>query len=220
MQAGFSIADVFAEDAENIPHYLMKGFSEKFELDLWEGFHKIMLGTFEKMQEGDQASAMLFKMFAPVMPMYLLQMKGKLDVDVDPEDIAALMSLPQAEMAQANLHSLLSSMTSWGTLDDMELIQMTENETNEYVLPIWNGVPGHENFENTMDAVEGFLAFVTPLFKQDFFTEEAKQSFGEKMDAMGRRAETRIFPHFVSLLLGDHIEIEGGARISPHLEYY
>jgi hypothetical protein len=31
----------------------MKGFSEKLELELWEGFHKVMIATFEKMQEGD-----------------------------------------------------------------------------------------------------------------------------------------------------------------------
>lgn len=47
--AGFSLADVFAEDANDVPSYIMQGFSEKFEIDLWEGFHKVMLSTFEKM---------------------------------------------------------------------------------------------------------------------------------------------------------------------------
>lgn len=101
---GFSVKDVFAEDAEPIPNYAIKGFSEKLDVELWEGFHKVMISTFEKMQEGDQASAMLMKMVAPMMPMYLMQLKAKLEIDVDQEDVAALMDLPQAEMAKANVH--------------------------------------------------------------------------------------------------------------------
>lgn len=96
-------------------------------------------------------------MFAPVMPLYLLQVKGKLDVDLDPADVAALMQLPQAEMAKANVHQLLSGMSPWGTLDDLELIHMTENEANESVPAIWSGVEGHEDFASPMDAVEGLL---------------------------------------------------------------
>jgi hypothetical protein len=80
----------------------MKGFSEKFEVELWEGFHKVMISTFEKMQEGDQASAMLMKMAAPMLPVYLMQLKAKLEIDIDQDDVSAIMGLPQAEMAQAN----------------------------------------------------------------------------------------------------------------------
>lgn len=58
--AGFSLEEMFGEEADPIPNYLMKGFSEKFDIKLWDGFHKTMLSTFKAMQEGDQASAMIF----------------------------------------------------------------------------------------------------------------------------------------------------------------
>lgn len=51
--SGFSLEEMFSPNSENIPHYLMQGFSEKFEVDLWEGLHKVMLKTFEKMEEGN-----------------------------------------------------------------------------------------------------------------------------------------------------------------------
>ena len=44
------------------------------------------------------------KMVAPMMPIYLMQLKAKLEVDIDQDDVSALMDLPQAEMAKANVH--------------------------------------------------------------------------------------------------------------------
>lgn len=50
-----------------------------------------MIDTYKKMTEGDQQSAMVFQMFAPSLPMYMLQFKGKLDVELDPEDVMSLL---------------------------------------------------------------------------------------------------------------------------------
>jgi hypothetical protein len=59
-------------------------------------------------------------------------------------------------------------MSPWGTLDDLELIQQTENDANEYVLPVWNGIEGHENFESPMQAVDAFFGIITPLLLGPF----------------------------------------------------
>lgn len=182
-----------------------------------------MISTFEKMQEGDEASAILMKMVAPMMPVYLMQLKAKLEIDIDEDDVAALMDLPQAEMAKANVHQFLSGMSAWGTLDDMELIQMAENDVNEYVLPVWHGIEGHEEFESTEQAVDKFFEVVTGLMKQDFTEDGEGPNEVEKVlghEGCGRRVESRLFPHVMSLVMGDQIEVEVGSRPFTGVEKY
>lgn len=49
VSAGFSPKEIFLPDAEFLPNYVLKGFSEKFDISLWDGFHKVMINMFEKM---------------------------------------------------------------------------------------------------------------------------------------------------------------------------
>jgi hypothetical protein len=49
---GFNFTELFSEDAEPIPHYLMKGATKKTELNLWDGFHKTMINFAKKMISG------------------------------------------------------------------------------------------------------------------------------------------------------------------------
>ena len=118
---------------------------------------------------------MIFRMFAPSVPVYLIQFKGELDVDLDPEDIASLMTLPQAEMAQVNVHELLAGVCPWGTLDDMELINMTSEEAEEIMtnLPsIWGGVEGHKDFKDPFEAVEALAAKFVPVLGMNFVDDD------------------------------------------------
>lgn len=40
------------------------------------------------------------------------------------------------------------------------------------------------------------------------------------MEGFGRRFEKRLAPHFLSLILGNQIDVELGVRLTPHLEKY
>jgi hypothetical protein len=71
---------------------------------------------------GDNMSQMFLSTFTAVIPLYLMQVEADLDVDLDPKDVAAVLNLPQAQMTQTNLHSLMTTMSPYGTIDDMELI--------------------------------------------------------------------------------------------------
>lgn len=165
-------------------------------------------------------SAMLVKLVAPMMPMYLMQLKAKLEIDLEEDDVAALMDLPQAEMAKANVHQFLSGMTPWGTLDDLELIQQVENDTNEYVLPVWNGVEGHEDFASPMEAVDAFFGKLTPILKGEWNEETMDKLQDFLFSGCGRSVEKRLFPHIASIIMGDEIEVEAGVRLSPDAEKY
>lgn len=123
-----------------------------------------------------------------------------------------------------NAHSLMSTMNPWGTLDDMELINMSEEQADDLdTTEIWHGVEGHENFKDPMEAVEALAAIFAPLFAQSFAEEDmekVKDSFGDKLDALERKFAVKLIPHALSIAIGDQIEVECGMRLSAHLEQY
>jgi hypothetical protein len=43
-------------------------------------------------------------------------------------------------MAKVDAHSLLSGMSPWGTLDDLDLINQDAEDFEDKV-PLWHGVP-------------------------------------------------------------------------------
>ena len=61
-------------------------------------------------------------MLAPMLPFYMLRLNGKLDIELEPQDIKILLEMPKMEMANVNAHNLLTAMSPWGTFNDMELI--------------------------------------------------------------------------------------------------
>jgi hypothetical protein len=97
-------------------------------------------------QEDEEfVSKFLGSALSKIVPALLVSVRGSFEFVVDSESIADLLKLPQAEMAQANAHSLLVGMSPWGTLDDLELINLEADEDQE-ITPIWHGVPGHDEF--------------------------------------------------------------------------
>lgn len=107
-----------------------------------------------------------------------------------------------------NVHALISGMSPWGTYDDVELINMEENDANEYVLPIWNGIEGHEDFESPIQAVHAFFAKIKPFFEVDVMAmggdawmDECK--IDDFMEGLGRNFEMRLPGHLMSILMGD-----------------
>lgn len=108
------------------------------------------------MKEGDHESFKLFRMLAPALPFYVMKMSGKFDVELDPEDLTNLLQMPQAQMANVNAHGLLSSMSKWGTLDDMELIHYEDEEGDGPAF--WKGsFENYKSIESPGDAVQAFF---------------------------------------------------------------
>jgi len=119
---GFDPEQLFKEDAPAIPEFILKGFNVHKQFNMWEGFHKVLINLFKEMEKGNEKSGLLFQMLSPMLPFYLMRLNGKLDVELDPMDIRILLEMPQAEMANVNVHNLLTAMSPWTTFDDLELI--------------------------------------------------------------------------------------------------
>jgi len=86
---GFNLAEMFAEDAEPIPNYIMKGMSEKLEVNMWDQFHKTIL---EMVKSGE--NAVNPKMLGMMLPLMIAKVTGSFAVDVSPTDVAEMMGLP------------------------------------------------------------------------------------------------------------------------------
>lgn len=99
----------------------------KTTICMWEGFFDAaLIGMQTTMLANDmpedQQRGMLMKLSAMIFPFYTSEFQGKVDVDLDPEDVAKLTKLPMAQMMNINADTMLSTMTPFGTNDDTEMI--------------------------------------------------------------------------------------------------
>ena len=130
------------------------------------------------MDEADQEkmskSLKLVKKMAPILPLFIAEVDGKFDVDITPEDVATIMELPQAALAKMNVHSLISSMSPWGTLDNLELIQNDDEDAD--VSPIWAGFPERDEWTTEKHAIDNFFKrfqkVITCMYTREFPEEE------------------------------------------------
>jgi len=86
---GFNLAEMFAEDAEPIPNYIMKGMSEKLEVNMWDQFHKTILEMVKSGENGVNP-----KMLGMMLPLMIAKVTGSFAVDVSPTDVEEIMGLP------------------------------------------------------------------------------------------------------------------------------
>ena len=161
--------DVLAEDAEQIPYYINQGFSKKIEYDLWRNFVTALVPTFDKLAPGSGSDTKLRaekfnSVLGACLPLFALQMKGKLGVDLNTQAVSDILKIPKAEIANTNVWELMQGFSAWGTTDDMELIRMTENEVDSETAPIWANVDGHENFQTPNEALNALVKVFIPFF--------------------------------------------------------
>ena len=153
LKLGFSLEDFFSPEAKPVHEYTCQGFTTKTTINLWEGFHETLISAVEDAMKGKEGAntMMLVQMATFAMPFYMTELQGKVDVDLDPEDIAKLFKLPMAQTMNMNANTILSSATPFTTNDDVEMILDPEG--------IWNEFPDHTKWtENTRDcAVEAVL---------------------------------------------------------------
>jgi len=101
MTTGFNLEELLAEEAEPIPNYIMKGMSEKIQLNLWDGFHKTCLCAAKEFlanpEEAKPETGIKFSFisgFHMLLPLFITNVNGKFAVDVKSEDLESIMGLP------------------------------------------------------------------------------------------------------------------------------
>jgi len=87
---GFNLAEMFAEEAEPIPTYIMKGIAVKKEINMWDQFHKTIIAMVKNEEEMREKP----KFLAMMLPLMVCKVTGSFAVDVSPTDVAEMMGLP------------------------------------------------------------------------------------------------------------------------------
>jgi len=106
-----------------------------------------------------------------------------MDYDVKPSDIESMMGLPQAAMAKVNAHQLLTSMSPWGTCDDLELCHQTEEDAGDMAVPIWLGFEDRKAWTKPEDCFDSFCKRMSDIIA----TQKDKKELPENlMSGMNR----------------------------------
>lgn len=89
---GFNLADMFAEEAEPIPNYIMKGMAVKKEVNMWDQFHKTIIAMVKN--GGGEENRVNPKILGMMLPLMIAKVTGSFAVDISPKDVEELMGLP------------------------------------------------------------------------------------------------------------------------------
>jgi len=112
-------------------------------------------------------------------------------------------------MANMSVHTLLTSMSPWGTLNDQELIDLEEDE-DEDVTPIWKGF----NVEGMtpVDMVNAFTKRISDIFEILKVGEDGldTEKGSKLMEGIKDESFKMKIPHAISMAIDDHIEGEVG----------
>lgn len=97
----FTVEELFAKDAKPIPDFFLRGFSTKVDINLWDGFLKLLLDSFRDMKlesEEKEDRAMLHRnIIMPLMPMYIFQLNGSLETKINQQGVERMFNLPEVK---------------------------------------------------------------------------------------------------------------------------
>jgi hypothetical protein len=142
--------------------FALQGIAIRKNVEMWDGF----ISTIVKMmtpEEGEEPNEMLMKMLLPMLPAYLLQFRGTLDIDVDEEAIAEIWETVK-EMAPEEAKNLIEGGNN-NALDALTDIKgFNHGETSKFAgktkMEIvndeegpWKYISGHKDVKTPQEAV-------------------------------------------------------------------
>lgn len=103
-----NIEEAFEEEAESLPLQLAKGVRAEMKWTAFKEFGKLMSNM---VLEDDRVLTLGLMGVAPKL---LFKINGNLDIELEEEDLKALLETPMAQIANVNLNQLVSSVSSIG----------------------------------------------------------------------------------------------------------
>jgi len=86
---------------------------------LWEGFHKFILDVFNGMEDNGEMGEIFRQVIAPMMPLYMTQINGKLETKINKKGLETMMANPLAKEHLNSVHALLSKACPKEFTDDV-----------------------------------------------------------------------------------------------------
>lgn len=108
------------ESGVPLPESLLKGASVGVKLNLWSEFSNVLTDIIS------DPSNPVAELVAPVMgalPLYVCQIQGTLNIDVDVDQIKKVLGSSIGEIGNLTLAQLVLAMSRHGTFDDFEILK-------------------------------------------------------------------------------------------------
>lgn len=94
-------------DNKNPFDWVLKGLSVRKSVEVWDGFVSTIVKMMSPEEGAEGANPMLLAMLMPMLPAYMMQFRGTLDMDVDGEAVAQIFDTVK-ELAPEELKKMLS----------------------------------------------------------------------------------------------------------------
>lgn len=195
--------------------FAMQGLAVRKSVAVWDGFVQTLVKMLTG-EEGEEPNPMLMKILMPMIPAYLMQFRGTLDIDIDEEAVQEIwetvkqMAPPQAqELIDGDNSGALNALTfaaggpeNPGVFANKSNVDMVNMEDGP-----WSFMEGHKDVKSEEDAIKLFTAKIESLGnsvlngeRPDFPKPAKKEMFG-------------CLAHFISMIFGDEVSFEGFACV-------
>lgn len=161
-------------NGKNPLQFALQGIAVRKSVEMWDGFIATMV---KMMTSGEEPNPVLMQILMGMIPSYLAQFRGSLNVDVDEEAIEEIWQTIK-EMAPPALAKVINgdnascraaltnlrgckgsdfSGSKFGGKSDVDAINMEEGN--------WGYIEGHKNVKSVADGVKLFSNYVETAFK-------------------------------------------------------
>jgi len=161
-------------NGKNPLQFAMQGIAVRKSVEMWDGFISTMV---KMMNSGEETNPVLMQILMGMIPSYLAQFKGSLNIDVDEEAIEEIWQTIK-EMAPPSLAKVINGdnascraaltnlkscpkgtkeedefdSSKFGGKSDVDAINMEEGN--------WGYIEGHKNVKSVAEGIKLFSNFV------------------------------------------------------------
>lgn len=149
--------------------FMMQGLAIRKNIEMWDGFVATLVKMMTPTEEGEEPNEMLMKMLVPMLPAYLLQFRGTLDIDVDEDAVEEIWQTVK-EMAPEGVKNLIEgdNASMMNCLSNAKAVKSNEENPHKGKSNMdfinmedgpWAYIAGHKDVKTPQEAVQLFTKY-------------------------------------------------------------
>lgn len=149
--------------------FVMQGLAVRKNIEMWDGFVATLVKMMTPTEEGEEPNELLMKMLLPMLPAYLVQFRGTLDIDVDEEAVEEIWQTVR-EMAPEEAKKFIEgdNAAAMNSLSNAKAVKTQEEnpfkgKSNMEIINSedgpWAYIAGHKDVKTPQEAVQLFTLY-------------------------------------------------------------